>query len=525
MNSKKDFSYLLLILSIIFPIVLYYGSMDAFAPMHTIPITEILYLGYVDKNIASTVPEFYIFGAIFTSITGTSAEKLIFYPIQLLPLILLFFIFIKKLSNSIFIAGIVTLIYSVSDLTGNKFFFWIHGMGMVLFFLTNYSLFNLLEMKNKFENKVILIISAISLVFISYDVTFLLIMMEASMIFLLFCNNEMWRKKKSFIIIFFILLIVQLGLSNFVYQNVIPEFKYIQNALDAIEMYFFSFTSDKTANIPITAIAYPKLIGIIAIGKYIILSCSILFAIVIIFKRFILSKIFNNISIVFLSFIFMVIGYGIAKLNLGQVQIGAIFIPGIVSLSIIPRFFNGANHLKKLLSIILISLFLLSITYYLLFNNYNLINIDRNEFKYTEPSAEWYWKYSTGVGVSDIQTNSLFSMYGLKNIQNKTDVSNNMNDLFLTLNSYDNIFLFDENNLNSTVNIRYYLNKGERYYILNKRLNFLSVEQWRTLKPWYYFEQKINDNSGYIKIHTTNDIDILLFIKSRELIYNMTKNN
>lgn len=507
MKASKSITYIFLVISIILPLLLYDGAIDSFAPLHVVPIDEIVHFGFINMGSNSEVPCFYIIGSIISLVAGIQAKTLIYLPIQLFPSILVFFILFRKISGNSLFASVLTLTYSISDITGNKIFFWVHGLGLILFIMILFLIANKLDNRFKQKNTILFIISITALVYISYDLTFQLIIILTSIILLLIIKQEYAHIIKSFTTILLVLMIIQLGLSKFVYNTLIPEFMQSENAGDPIEAFISTLfgggsITDIAFSVTDPYIIYPNIIGVIGGAKYTILMSSIVIAFVFILRKFIHTKKVDSSSVLLIAFFISSTSYIVAKLPIGQFPIGVYSFPGIMALSFLYKISNNRISHKFILSFAISILFTLSSINYIMMDTNNFINKDENHFEYVEPSVNWYWKYCEGMVVSDILTNNLFYMGGSKiSISNGGDLKS-VHDYFRALDPF-----YD---LPSMLNIS--SNKYDsigQFYIINKRLNKLDVERWKVLKPWNYFMDEIEMNSNYNLIYTTEDMMIL----------------
>ncbi|AFV24608.1 hypothetical protein Mpsy_2404 [Methanolobus psychrophilus R15] len=493
-------SYIILVLSSILPIFLYFGAIDPFAPLHTVPISEIIYFGHMNDNLINKAPAFYIFGSVISLITGILPENLIYLPIQLIPSILLCFVLFRKMADSSIIGSLLTLIYSISDISGNKFFFWIHGLGLILLFLIIYLLIKKLENMNTPRYSILLFISIFSLIYTSYDITFQISIILVGIILALFINNESRKSIKSYFNAFLFLLLVQLGLSNFVYSTLVNEFNSTGNYIGSIEIFLFSFFSSTNNDFILKdiAITYPRIIGLISVMKYIILGFSIVIALALVYNGYNKHKNLEYFSIIFGSFILTSIAYILAKLAFGQFAIGIIFFPGIISICLIHRLLKAERVFNKVALLMVLAILVLSSYNYASFYDNDFINIDDNCFTYVDSSAYWYEKYSSGIGASDIQTNNLYYMHMSKKIIQTGGSLGQVHSYFTALDPYTNIYPVN-NSISANVD----------YYILNNRLNTISIEKWIILKPWIHFDDEIETNQNLNKIYTSKDMVIL----------------
>ena len=158
-------------------------------------------------------------------VSNIAPENLLFIPIQLIPFILVVFILFRKISGSSLVASLIVITLASIDITGSKFFFWVHGMGSILFFLIIFLLANQMKV-NRAEYLIMVFISIVTLVYTSYDLTFQIILFIIALVLLLIFNEKILSQKSDvhshqisqFTNIVIFLLIFQLALSDFVYK-------------------------------------------------------------------------------------------------------------------------------------------------------------------------------------------------------------------------------------------------------------------------------------------------------------------
>lgn len=493
---------IILIISLTLPIILYTGTVDPFAPIHIVPIIEINHLGHESVDALDT-PAFYTFGSILSLVSNIAPENLLFIPIQLITLILVMFILFRKISGSSLVASLIVIIMASIDVTGDKFFFWVHGMGLILFFLIIFLLANQMK-ENKAGYLVMVFISIVTLVYTSYDLTFQIILFIIALVLLLMFNKKILSQKSDvhsrqisqLTNIVIILLIFQLALSDFVYKTLIPQFQAIGNN-NPFDNFLSSFLSANNSNLVII-ITYPQIISILGIFKYLIIALFIFGALL-----FIIIKLKNSrglggdINIIFLSIFIAISAYMVAKFVIGQFAIGTLFIIGIFAIAVVYKNYNN-KKIRIMTLIALIAIFAINLSTFAVYNTNGLINADDNNFNYISYTANWYFDYSNGFLKSDVLTNSFFYLYGS---ENNFYYGKNIYDYIGTLSAYKDIYpLIQLPSPEKT--------KKQGYYILNNKLNSLELDEWTIVKPWSEYEKNIDNNTNYNKIYDSKDISI-----------------
>jgi len=498
--GKKE--YIVLVWSFILPLLLYDGAIDSFAPLHTVPIYEICDKAHFNDSLLSKTLGFYISGSIMSLITGISPDQMIYLPIQLFPSILMFFILVRELSNNAAFASLLTLLYSISDTSGNKFLFWVHGLGLIIFFLIIYLLIKKYVTQKNIETSILLFISLFTIVFLSYDLTFQILILLPVLHAILYRVEKDKKILHSFFNLFLYLCIIQLGISTFLYELLIPQLIKTESIFYSINSFFFSFFNTHQGQYVLRdfAIVYPISITIVNSLKYLLLIISIITCLIFIYHRFNRFKRIEYEYGVFLAFLISSICYFLIKLKIGQFAIGVFFYPGIISICSVYKLSKDIPLLKRLALFTVITLILLTAINYFTYYDNNLINKTQDNFAYLKPSAEWYWDYSTGFGMSDVQTNNLFYMHFTKKMLQT-------NEDFKTIHYY--LDVFDPLNSKFPTFKEKSTSTNLKYSLLNNELQTITINKWIVLKPWSYFNSKVENNTDQNKIYNSNYIVIL----------------
>ena len=494
---------IILIISLTLPIVLYSGTVDPFAPIHIVPIIEINHLSHISLDAFDT-PAFYTFGSILSLVSNIAPENLLFIPIQLIPFILVVFILFRKISGSSLIASLIVITLASIDITGSKFFFWVHGMGSILFFLIIFLLANQMKV-NRAEYLIMIFISIVTLIYTSYDLTFQIILFILALVLLLIFNEKILSQKSDvhshqisqFTNIVIFLLIFQLALSDFVYKTLIPQFQAI-GSNNPFDNFLSSFFNTNNSNLAII-ITYPQIISILGIFKYLIIASFILGALLLIMIKLKNKRgLGGDNNIIFLSILIAISTYMVAKFVMGQFAIGTLFIIGLFAIAIVYKNYNN-KKIKIITLIALIAILAINLGTFAAYNSNGLINTDDNNFNYISYASNWYFDYSNGSLKSDVLTNSFFYLYGS---ENNLYYGKNIYDYIGTLSAYKDIYPLVQ--LPSPEKT-----KKQGYYILNNKLNSLELDDWTIVKPWNDYKKNIDNNTNYNKIYDSKDISIL----------------
>lgn len=484
----------------------YTGTLDSFAPLHIVPIMEINHNGYIPNKLMDT-PLFYIIGSMLSLTTAISPENFLFYPVQLVPALLIIFILFRKISGSNLIASLITISLATLDITGNKFFFWIHGMGSILFFMVIFLLANQLK-RNKSEYILLIFISIVALVYTSYDLTFSIISLLGAIIILLQFNKKInlsatsinSRQPSQFFSILMFLLVFQLAFSEFVYETLIPQFQATESS-NPLNNFLFSYLSASAKPYLAISMVYPQIISILGILKYLIIVIFILLALVFIIKKLKNSRNLGEYNILFIGLITAISMYIAAKFVMGQFAIGSAFLIGIFSIAIAYRSYNS-QIIRKVSVLALISILVINLGIFAAYDCNGFINKYDEDVSYMSYGADWYSNYSNGTMIiSDVLTSDFYYLFiSKKYIDNGKSI--NQYDCVQTLDPYNDIYPIIQLDTSDKI-------KKNGHYVLNNKLNSLDLNGWNTVRPWHDYQDKIDDNTNYNKIYDSNDIFIL----------------
>lgn len=514
-NIKNKIVLIILAMAFICPLLIFNGSIDDFAPKHITVINDLSENFFIpEERYNIQVPGFYTLGAILKQVVNLSTNDLLFYPIQLIPFIVVFFALIYKLSNSYIFSALITFIEFISGATGTvKIFFWVHGIGYILFYLSVILLLNVLKNSTSRRSELILtlILTGVSLAFISYNLyamllIFLLVLFTIFLICDLFSFNfyliddlpQIKQMPRFLFNISLILGMVQFGLSEFVYGSMIPTLKHSQFLeLSGIEKLFISyFYSRNDTGLSDFILSFPLNISLISTVKYAIILFSILFFSFYTFNQIIRKKPINQFDLVTGAFVIMTSIYGIVRLYIGGIIITLFYTPGILCIAWLYRF--SKNYRKWAVFSLVLLLFLVPIYEYSLFDN-NLTNKDENKFTYAKNPASWYFEHANNsIAVSDELTKNLF----LVNLYDKTH-------------AYSDRKIYDSIQLLLSNDVLFLMQKSEptkenpkKYYVINYKLNAVSLQNWIIVKSWSHSKNQLEKNPEINKIYETDSVSI-----------------
>lgn len=494
MIDVKRIYFIAIAASFIYILWHFNGSIDAFAPLQISAVDETIERGFLLDAYRNTVPTFHILGSQLALILGIDSSFLLFSPIQLIPYAVLFFVLMLKISNSYFLAGLVSITELTTGFTGTqRIFFWPHGIGSILYFALLILFLLMFSERNKsiWQYHLMAVIIGISLVFTSYDVIFTyLLFLSSFIVYIIISNNPMhfFRgnpdcRAYQLIKLYILLIIVELGLTEFVYNNFIHALKssdsFTMSVLDKFLLSYF------TANVQDNILRdiylhYPQTITFYGYIKY-----GILLAFLILFLIYFISSVelkYRIEPVFIISILSSMIIWALIRLMIGQVEVGFFYYPAIFSMAWI---FRNGGYLKKWAMVGIIILLVLNPIYHSLIYNDDLSNKDVDKFNYLSLPLSWIREESSGT---QIRSDELTKNFYLMSFRTQDFQTLDVNDVAFLLNR-------DDRNNNN-------------YFIINKNLNIINIVNWMQIEPWRYFDDLLNSNDKLLKILNSEKIII-----------------
>lgn len=498
-------------MTITLPLLLFNGTLDDFIPKHIARVEEISYNGRLieAEDQVIQVPGFYVLGAIITLVSGFASEKLIFFPIQLIPFVVLFFTVLYKLSGNSMVAGLITLVELCSGTTGTgRIFFWPHGIGDLLFFSMLLLIFILLRQNHLSKSFIVsAVIVGSSVVYISYGFTARILLLLTVIMILLAISHLVSLKNnypnskhslsssKMFFTILLILGIVELGLSKFFYGVFIPTLQAAQDfEMGSLDKFLITYINPEFSTDALSPImvSYPAIIPVISGIKYLLLIITILIFCITVTNTISKEKSLDRASLLILAVLLMYGFYSIPRLMIGNIVVTFLWLPGILCIA---RLSGMSKKLKVWAFAVLFVILACTLFYYCAMDNGSYI--DRDDYQCSSYKAPVHWFLETNSGdlaVSDELTNNFFILYSLQYSIAHSATSPN----------YDAIAQKHKIMPRDDAPVLVQLSEGTlgtKYYILNQKSNRMSLQNWIIVRSWRYFDEGINSNNQINKVY------------------------
>lgn len=502
--NDSEYSYasiIILLLSILLPTILLFGTIDDFIFQHLGLIRKYDIQGYIPEtdpyfgNLNSGLTGFYAFGIMISRICNISYDILPFLPVQLISLVLLLLAVFKNINNNRILCSLLILI--ITTFTSNVSFlnFHPHGMGFTLFILFVLSIIILYRSKNaNIHNSsfIIILLSLISINYVSYKamawttiLIIILLFIECTKYFLMRTNQKII---KTLVNMFLLNLIIIFSFNKFIYSQLLPNLRNIHSlGIVKILLLFNKDSSDSLSNYNLYHVT-PKL-NVMLISEIIIIFFTLLCFIEIV-RVVYKDKIFDFNNKIFISLICTGL-FNLYIYNLfGLFDLKFITNMGLISFLILHK----KHSKKKLVYFFIAILLVMNLNYQVISHVHNDSQRDNNYFIYIRPSVNWY--ISHGIE-SILKTDVLTKGYYIKEIANKNvkyPSHFSKNDILFMLQKPFNVKPDD--------NIIYVANYKEEYF---------SITNWKILKSLKYFRGEIESNPYLNKVYTSSDFNIVIY--------------
>ena len=509
---QRKISWIFLILGFTSAVFLFAGTTDDFAPKHISAILGVVDLGHLlsDTMVGST-PAYYVYGAEIIGLLGITGSELLFFPVQILPFIVVVFATYYHLSKNLLFSSAIVLIQIFMQYNGSMVvFFWPHGLGVILLYailLTLMCFFKNMG-SNKLQYVFALIVLGMSLSFISYNNAFKIILILCFFVILAFIciylladsqygSPGLWRPYywRYLMIFLLVMSIVQLGLSNFTYEQFLSALEASQGqSLSSLDKLLVKFGGSEMLSSPFSEIlvAYPRILSYLGMARTFFVFASIFIFMLILYKY-----VFKHRTLNFHDILCILLLLTSASFAMVRVVIGGGFFPYFY----LPAFFCAAWIITSKLDyryfsyLFVIALLLISaLSVYEMCAN-NLFDSDSNNYqKFNQPSI-WHARYlASEFSYSDEFTRNMFS---LNQVEMGKYGETSVNAVRL-LPFDETLFLIKDNP--SVL--------GSVYYIINFDKNKMSLQKWRHIKSWRYFYVNLQDNCNLDKVYDTRFISI-----------------
>ena len=418
--------------------------------------------------------------------------------IEFIPLLSCFFCLIYVLSHKNYLLSLLStfFMFSLGNAGTYKFYIWPHALGVLLFTLILLNIYYFIKFQKK-EFLIILIVLSISLPYVSYNLTYLVLWVFISIIFLNFIFNSkkpVFSKNLPYFSIILIIMIIEFSLSEFVYSTFLPtlfnqDFSSMDRALEIFMQYFFKSSNYQDIIIQELLISTPKIIPILHLIKYFIISFICFFSVLLLIFKY---KYFKNrieIIYIFIALATSVIIYTFSRLFIGQFTFSEIIYPFFLSIIIISLY---KQNFKKYINLLLIILIIINLFTIGIIHHYQLVQKD--DYSYLQKTGDWI---TTNIGSNSIYIPDqlTFSWIFIEDVSKGYPIQLK----YMAKKDIVNIYKIQEI-------------PNDYIYVINYRPSYNLIGGWDSTKSFKYFKDEIYYNPSIkSKIYTyNNDITIVI---------------
>lgn len=513
MKQDKKAVYALLIILLLFSLYflgVYYPSVsDNFDYWHMSFSIKSANANHVDIN--STSPGFYMLTIMISEITTIPYTTIPTLPFQSLALLTMLFIILISIFNKNSTPYIIIMAIFLILITkfGNKsyFLYWPHGIGLILTTLIIMSI--IIKYKHKYSTtnlkqstSIILIISLISLNYISYKLCFFNIILLICLEVIEYIYSKSLKENINGInlrTILTIFIVTVFTLNGLLYKSLLPRILdteeltssgiyklsllFQQNSFDPLNEYYFRYPIDVRNALMIWLIIL--MIGL-ALNTIIIIKKLLKLEELNIIEKMILGlTISSSVIFVFYSFI-------------GLSDLSYIILSSYIAYALLYKY--GMNSKKSKYAIMSALLLLLLLNSYITYSSDDYYNGIRND-QYLQIPSNWYTDFvikqqpqTNYVATTDVFTGSYISAI------NANEHSSIIKDP-RTLSKQEILFLLN-NNTSSQLK--------SNTFIFNWKLDHVYGEYWQTYRSWSDNRQKIQNNKYLNSVYSSGDVSISL---------------
>ena len=399
---------------------MYAGTVNDFIPQPVASAVALL-KGFHDpklmRGLTNSPAYIYLLSAILT-IAGVSPIKLNTIPILAFPYFCSFLAFAYALSdkkNSKLIVLLLALIMLSNGLIGSgRVSIYTHGFGVVLYYSAITILLSYMTKNQNPKLGILFVILGTTLVMLSYDVSYKLIGLIVSLIFIMYFANISGNRtfEKKLIKSTFLLLATPLTVLlsyGYIYKTFLPIFKSeasFFNVLIVILKFQTQYLGHNTDFLRGLALRYPTVMTTIYTIKYMIYITPIFIAGILLIQM--KTANLNKITLyIYVSILASSVMYAIAKTLLEQIVLSWVFTLFLVSVLFLTYYIHDKRATKFIVYVVLALLISLNMVSIQLASDYGIIHKDPLYYPYVVLSAEWgLVHYERDLTVPDVFTYS-----------------------------------------------------------------------------------------------------------------------
>ncbi len=511
---------LITILCILLRISISFPSVDDFIYYNIAHVVEIGKFGHFPADLCS-IPGFITLVASIHIICGIPYAILLSLPLLSVPLILLLYIVVKRISKESSRAIVIVMGGGISSFFITLF---CHGIGTILVISLIFLCLLRLSNPHKTNNiqsgiSILIIILIISLNYISYQQMAFSIMLLAFLEFIIYIQRKKTSKLTTvergvgFLNVFIVGLIFCAVFNQFLYNGFIPMISSSleSDSMSGIEKLFMILIKQQSKNsLSIYQSQSPPIQSTYAhVAAYALLGIALITSGVRFFQNIIKKRPISAEDALFFGVICASTILFFIYSTIGGILISTFTLSGMIGLALLSSPHNK-KKLRRLAVFCIISIFVLNT--YATLECYRVSfpiggQKDDNYFQYLDSPSEWFWAHITenqNEGVisnwrcsADVFTSGCFSFKGA---EKNTSISSGHLDIF---SEKEILSILDPQKERSP-----YYDDTNHLFIINQKAKTFSIEGWNTFNGWSHYTHQLNMNPYLSCIYSSGGIEV-----------------
>lgn len=496
---------ILLCLGISLTLFIYHHSVSDFNPLLSGRLLYIEQFGEASDLVMRLVPGFYWIGATITTVTGISTQSVIFYPIQLLPFIGLFYILIRRISMDNGIAALATVVMALT--AGSQLLYYEHGMGRIFFVGLLFGLVVYLSQSGRMGLRLAWIFGP-PLIIISYNNAaraFLLLvsLFGLSILGYRFIDPRARAAAGTGLDALTIIVGLAIAYSAWFYQTFLPKLAGTAGAAYSIESFSLQFFGQSSADPSLLAelsLTTPAAVTYAGIAKYLIIGAGLSIFGLLVLKDLYSRRDWSPTQLIVAALVTAASIYFLLRLIFGSFEFAELFYPGIIALAYLFTRAQGERQRRALYGVFALLIVVSTIGPLVLYSE-GQIERDRGEYSYVHPAGDWWDDYGTGAATTDIRTKNVIASHLVEERYEAGDRA-----------ALEELAYQEFETMTPEGYPAYILGQGvpprTQYVIINYRLSYVSSDLWFRMRPWTEFEGEIAAADGYHSVYDSGSIEI-----------------
>lgn len=490
-------------------ILLYNGAINDFIPQpvaSAVGLLKDLKDPKLGRGLINSPAYIYLLSFII-AITKVNPVELTLMPLLTLPYFLSFLMFAHSLynkRNSKLIVLLLSFMMLNNSIVGSgKTSIYTHGFGAVLYYSAVVVLAEFIRSRNNPKIGIIFIVLGTTLVMLSYDIAYQLIIFVITLTLILsirFRGNSRNRLIKSILLLLAAPIVVLFSF-EYVYNTFIPIFRSeadVFNTFVALTKFQAQYLGSSKEFLEGLVLRYPTILTTTYSVKYVLYIIPILITILVIIKRKTL-RLEKPVPYIYISLFISSVIYAVAKLLLEQIVMSWIFVAFLVSVLSLTYLDTHRRYINLVIYLLLILLISLNVFSIQISTGHKIVHKDPQYYPHVVISTKWGITYGEdSMKIPDVFTYSwallAYSECGYSCIGKTPE--------YLPERYVFNLYLRKSLPKRTIIPVNY-------------RSEYVELFAWRTLKPFNLYRNYMPTNPSTVGIIYSLNSDFVIVYTGR----------